>query len=110
MNNLTVIIEISSTNGYMNIASPKNLLFRSFPPPSKKKGISKGKTIQLVIKSTCAQQIKDARTRAPVKNVGKAHMRPMHDCVCKTTHTHKNNAFMILVSLPPTFGSSSKLI
>jgi hypothetical protein len=62
------------------------------------------KTIQLVIQSTCTQQIKDAHALAPVENGGKAHTRWMRDCVCKKLWTPENDAFMILVSLPPTSG------
>ena len=45
------------------------------------KCISKrSKTIQLVIKSACTQNTKEARACEPVENAGKAHMRPMRDC------------------------------
>ena len=64
----------------------------------------------MVIKSTLTQQIKDAHTRAPVENAGKAHMLPMRDCVCKKPRTPENDAFMIMVGLPPTYGSAPKSI
>jgi hypothetical protein len=48
--------------------------------PMAQKCISKGlKTIQLVIKSACAHNTKEARACVPIKNVGKVHMSPMHD-------------------------------
>jgi hypothetical protein len=79
--------------------------------PMAQKCISKGlKTIQLVIKSVCAQNTKEAHARAPVKNDRKAHMHPMRDCGHKKLCIPKNNAFMFLVNLPPTSGSSPKLI
>jgi hypothetical protein len=40
-----------------------------------------------VIKSACTQNAKEARAHAPVKNSGKAHMHPMHDCGCKKPRT-----------------------
>jgi hypothetical protein len=47
--------------------------------------------------------------RAPVENVEKAHMRLMH-VYAKSPCTPKNDAFMILVGLPPTSGSAPKSI
>jgi hypothetical protein len=70
----------------------------------------RAQTIQLVIKSACTQNIKEARARAPVENAGKAHMRPMHDCGRKKPRTPQNDTLMILVGLPPTSGSSPKSI
>jgi hypothetical protein len=71
----SLISEISSTNGYRNPTSPKHLLVHPWP----KKCISKGhKTIQLAIKSACAQNTKEAR--ALVENTEKANMRLMRDC------------------------------
>jgi hypothetical protein len=102
-----IITAISSANGYRNPTSPKQLLVHPWP----KKFISKGhKTIQLVIKSICAQNTKEARACAPVENVEKAHMRPMRDCGRKKPRIAQNNTFMILFSLPPTSGSSPKSI
>jgi hypothetical protein len=70
----------------------------------------RAQTIQLVIKLTCAQNTKEAHACVPIENAKKAHMRPMHDCVRKNTHTPKNNAFIfwsashpLLVQLPSRF-------
>jgi hypothetical protein len=67
-------------------------------------------TIRLVIKSTCAQNTKEACAHPQVENAGKEHRCPIRDCGCKTLCTPKNDAFMILVDLPPTSGSSPKSI
>jgi hypothetical protein len=75
-----------------------------------KMNFQRAQTIQLVIKSTCAQNIKEARTRAPVENTGKMHMCLMRDCVQKNPCTPQNGAFMILVGIPPTSGSNPKPI
>jgi hypothetical protein len=76
-----------------------------------KKCISKrSKTIQPVIKSACAKDIQGAHARAPIENAEKAHMRSMRDCGRKKPCTPHNDAFMMLVGLPPTSGSSSKSI
>ena len=70
----------------------------------------RAQTIQLVIKSACSHNVKEVHACAPVKNEGKAHMRPMHDCVRKKPRTPQNDAFMIMVGLPPTYGSDHKSI
>jgi hypothetical protein len=70
----------------------------------------RAQTIQLVIKSACAQNIKEVCTCAPIENAEKAHMHLMHECVRKKSHTPQNDTFMILVGLPPTSGSAPKLI
>ena len=72
----SVITEISFANGYRNPTSPKHTLVHPWP----KKCFSKRhKTIQLVIKSACAQNAKEAHTHVPVKNYGKVHMHLMRD-------------------------------
>jgi hypothetical protein len=79
-------------------------------PTTSKMYHQKAQTIQLVIKSACAQNAKAVRARALVENTGKAHMCPMRDCGRKKPRTPQNGALMILVGLPPTFGSAPKLI
>jgi hypothetical protein len=72
--------------------------------------LQRAQTIQLVIKSTCTHNSKEACACVPVENVEKAHMRLMRDYGRKKTCTLQNDTLMILVSLPPTSGSSPKSI
>jgi hypothetical protein len=98
-----VITEISSANGYRNPASSKHLLVHSWAKIASPKGLE--------LYNKHALKIHKARTHVRQSDsVGKAHMHPMPDCGCKKLCTPQNNAFMILVSLSPTSGSSSKSI
>jgi hypothetical protein len=83
-----VITKISSANGYRNPTSPNTYYFIHGP----KMHFQKAQTIQLVIKLACAQNIKEACACAPIENAGKAHMRPMRDCVRKNPCTPQNGA------------------
>ena len=47
----------------------------------------RAKTIQLVIKLACAQNIKETPTCVPVENRRKTYMRPMYDCGHKNPWT-----------------------
>jgi hypothetical protein len=67
-------------------------------------------TIQLVIKLACTYNIKEAHARASVENARKEHMCLMHGRGRKKQRTPQNRALMILVGLPPTFGSAPKSI
>ena len=79
-------------------------------PTTSKMYFQKAQTIQLVKKLTCAKKLQEARAHAQVRNIKKVHMCPMRNCVCKNPCTPKNDAFMILVGLPPTSSSSPKSI
>jgi hypothetical protein len=75
------------------------------------KRIYKGsKTIQPVTKLKCAIATQSTHTHVKNINAKKVHMRPMRNCGRKNLRTYENDAFMRVVGLPPTFGSSSKLI
>jgi hypothetical protein len=75
------------------------------------KTISKGsKTMQPMLKLKCTMTTQDAHAHAQNKNAGKVYMRPMRDCGHKKPRTCENDAFMRVVSLPPTSGSASKFI
>jgi hypothetical protein len=106
----SVIIEILSRKWLQESNIFKQLLVHPWTKSDQKFISKRSKTIQPVIKSTCTKDIQAARARAPVENAGKEHMRPMCDCGCKNPCTAQNDAFMILVGLPPTSGSSSKSI
>jgi hypothetical protein len=65
-------------------------------PTTSKIHFKKAQTIQLVKKLTCAEELQEARAHAQVRNIKKAHMRSMHNCVCKNMRTFENNTFMVL--------------
>lgn len=91
----------------LNPTSPNTYYFIHSPKNTCPKGT---KTIQLVIKLTCAQNPKEARAHAQIKNERKVHMRQMHDCVRKKPCTPENGEFMVLVGPSPTSGSDPKSI
>jgi hypothetical protein len=89
----------------------RQTVMRSPMDQNYRKSISKGsKTMQPMLKLKFSMTTQSARAHAQNKNAGKMHMRPMHDCGRKNMRTCENDAFMRVVSLPPTSGSTSKLI
>jgi hypothetical protein len=105
-----VITEIFSANGYKNLASPNSYEVTHGPKLPQNH-------FQRVKNYTTSDKIKvrydytgRARAHAQNRNAGKVHMCPMRDCGHKKPRTCENDAFMRVLSLPPTSSSASKLI
>jgi hypothetical protein len=74
-----VITEISSANGYRNMASSNSYEF-THGQKLPKEHFKRSKTIQPVIKSKYAMTTQGAHAHAPSRNTRKMHIYTMHDC------------------------------